>query len=127
MGEVIKLVTHINTKTRAENEAEAYDEASVLFTYIDEPNPTTRLLITQMQTSQLDMELELIRARRLTVVAKLEVLAQAKADKTQFADYLRFEGAFNRAMAALKKTDDQLAKAEALVQKARLAALQAGI
>ena len=86
--------------------------------------PTHRATINQMHVDELDAMLEGIRTRRLERVKKLEAVARVKADDAQLVSWLQFERAYGVAIRYIKKLEEMEKRAEHLVHKTRIRAMQ---
>jgi hypothetical protein len=86
--------------------------------------PTHRATINQMSVDELDAMLEGIRARRLERVQRLEAIAKVKADDAQLVSFMQFERAYNIAARYMRKFEEMEKKAEQLIHKVRLRAMQ---
>jgi len=87
-------------------------------------SPINRSTINQLSVEQLDAFLDGIRVRRLQIVQKLEKVAKVKADDAELTVYLRFERAHKQAMKLLDKLAAEEAKAELVVNKCRVLAME---
>lgn len=86
--------------------------------------PTQRATINQLSVDELDVMLEGIRARRLERVQKLEAIARVKADEAQLIGFMKFERAHAIAARYLRKCQEMEEKAEQLIHKVRLRAME---
>jgi hypothetical protein len=77
-----------------------------------------------MSVDELDAMLEGIRARRLERVHRLEAIAKVKADDAQLVSFMQFERAYGIAARYMRKFEEMEKKAEQLIHKVRLRAMQ---
>jgi hypothetical protein len=77
-----------------------------------------------MSVDELDAMLEGIRARRLERVQRLEAIAKVRADDAQLVSFMQFERAYNIAARYMRKFEEMEKKAEQLIHKVRLRAMQ---
>lgn len=85
--------------------------------------PTKRATVASITVDELDAMLEVIRARRLIVVQKLEALAKVKADEARLELFMKYERAVTKARRTIEKADEALTKAEGDIHKVRLLVL----
>jgi hypothetical protein len=90
-------------------------------------SPIHRATINQLTIEKLDAFLDDLRARRLVVVKKLETVAKVKADDAELTLYMRFERANKQANKLLEKLALDEMKAEQLVNKLRVLAMDMGV
>jgi hypothetical protein len=82
--------------------------------------PTHRANIAQLRVDDLDAMLEVIRARRLERVQKLEAIAKVRSDEARLELFMKYERLYRSAKKSLTRVEAEETKAEAAIHKLRM-------